>query len=401
MTPATAPGPRHETPGASPKGPSRRTALGVGGGLAVAATGTWAAGVGLGSTDSSSPRLRIGYLPITDAAPLLIGHARGLFEKHGARVEKPTLFRSWSSLSEAFVVGEVDAIHMLMPMALHMKYGLGADARITAWNHVNGSALTVKPEIDAVSDLAGTTVAIPAWWSVHNVVLQKLLRKEGLTPVIRKTPSPGSREVQLVVMAPSDMIPALSNGVISGFVVADPFNAGAFVQKVGKTLRYLGDVWKDHACCVTVMRGSLVDREPERAQAFMDGLVEAQSWTREHRAESATILSQNFLPQPLPAIRRALTDHAADFPGSVHHPTWGGQLIDFAPYPYASFTAELLTAMRDTVVDAPDDFLSGLDPQRAQRELIDTRLVTRAIEKSGGMSAFGASSTHRTEEIAP
>lgn len=380
---------------------NRRTVLGAGAGLAVAASGTWAAGVGLGSTSATSSQIRIGYLPITDAAPLLVGHARGLFAEHGADVQKPTLFRSWSSLSEAFISGEIDAMHLLMPMALHLKYGLGADARITAWNHINGSALTVSPTIDDVGDLAGATVAIPAWWSVHNVVLQKLLRSEGLTPVIRTSPSASAGEVQLVVMAPSDMIPALANGVIRGFVVADPFNAAAFVQHIGKTLRYLGDVWKDHACCVTVLRGSLVDDDADTAQSFMDGLVAAQSWTRENRAEAAKTLSDSYLPQPLPAIRRALTDHAADFPGAVHHPGWGGQLIDFAPYPYESFTAELLTAMRETVVDAPSDFLSGLEPAQAQRDLIDTRLVSRSIEKVGGMGTFGASSTQRTEEIEP
>lgn len=385
-------------------GVSRRTVLGAGAGLPLAAAGSWAVGHAVGKTsgDGAETPLRIGYLPITDAAPLLIGHARGLYGKHGVEVSEPVLFRSWASLSEAFTVGELDAIHLLMPMALYLKYGLGADARITAWNHVNGSALTVKPEVDDVADLAGTTVAIPAWWSVHNVVLQQLLRQEGLEPVIRRTPSKAEKEVQLVVMAPSDMIPALANGVVSGFVVADPFNAVAWVKKVGKTLRYLGDVWRDHACCVTVLRGELVDHQSSRAQAFMDGLVEAQSWTREHRTEAAGILAgKKYLPQPQKAIARALTDHAHDALDAVHHPSWGGQLIDFQPYPYRSFTEHLVQSMRDTLVDAPTDFLDSLDPARAHRELVDEALVSTAIGRAGGFSIFGLHGTTRTEEVSP
>lgn len=378
--------------------------LGAGAGLPLAAAGTWAAGHALGKTSAAGAGqpLRIGYLPITDAAPLLVGHARGLYGKHGVEVAKPVLFRSWSALSEAFAAGELDAVHLLMPMALYLKYGLGADARITAWNHVNGSALTVKPEVEGLADLAGTTVAVPAWWSVHNVLLQQLLRQEGLVPVIRRMPSKAEREVQLVVMAPSDMIPALANGVLSGFVVADPFNAVAWAQKVGKTLRYLGDVWRDHACCVTVLRGEVVDHQPQRAQAFMDGLVEAQSWTREHRTEAAGILAgKKYLPQPQKAIVRALTDHAHDAPGAVRHPSWGGQLIDFQPYPFRSFTERLVQSMRETLVDAPTDFLEGLDPARAHRELVDEALVSTAIRRAGGFSAFGLHGATRTEEVSP
>ena len=389
-------------------GPSRRVLLRAGAGAAALTGLGWGAGSlyadsqqeARGAADPERP-VRIGYLPITDASPLLVAHANGYYEDAAVPVADPVLFRSWSSLSEAFVAGKVDAIHLLMPMALYMRYGLRADVRITAWNHTNGSALTVRPDVAEIADLAGESVAIPAWWSVHNVVVQKLLRSAGLTPVMRENPSRARRTVALLPMAPSDMLPALNNGVIGGYVVADPFNAAAEARQVGHIHRFLGDVWRDHACCVTMMRGELLRNRPAHAAGFMDALVRAQAWARQNRPETAALLSADYLPQPRPVIQKALTYSAAEHQDALHHPGWNGERLDFRPYPYASFTEELVRAMQDTVVDAPAGFLDGLDPAAAHRELVDDTLVTRSIEKAGGLGVFGLTGTTRTEEIAP
>ena len=131
--------------------------------------------------------VRIGYLPITDAAPLLVAHNNGLFDKAGVKAEKPTLLRSWAQVIEAFISGQVNVVHLLSPMTVWARFGSQVPAKVVAWNHVGGSGLTVTPEINSVKDLGGKTVAIPFWYSIHNVVLQYLLRENGLTPVSRRT----------------------------------------------------------------------------------------------------------------------------------------------------------------------------------------------------------------------
>src|SRR5690606_39820616 len=112
--------------------------------------------------------------------------------------------------------------------------------------------------------LAGSTLAVPGWFSIHNVIVQQMLRAEGLTPVVRRTASRDRGEVTLVPMAPSDMIPALDAGSISGYTVAEPFNAMG--EKTGASTigRLLGDVSRPHPCCVTVASGTLLRRHPER-----------------------------------------------------------------------------------------------------------------------------------------
>lgn len=361
-----------------------------------AASGAEAAG----RAQSTDDAIRIGYLPITDASPLLLAHARGLYEDAGVQVEQPVLFRSWASLTEAFISGSVDVIHLLMPMAVYLKYDLGADAQVVAWNHVNGSALTLSPSISNLSELAGQTVAIPAWFSLNNILVQKILKEAGLTPVIRTTADKTQNEVALIVMAPADMIPALANGTIAGFTVADPFNAAAHASGTGTIQRFMGDVWRDHACCVTMMRSSLIEREGGAAQKFVDALVKAQVYARENRVEAAALLSEKkYLPQKPAAILRAMTDHFEEHKEIIKHPSWGGELLQFQPYPYASYTQELVQQMRNTLMDAPTDFLEDLDASAVHGELVNAELVTQAMQAAGGLGTFGLKSLERTEEI--
>src|SRR5580698_5861817 len=195
------------------------------------------------ATEPDAP-VRIGYLPITDAAPLLAAHHNGYFSEAGLAVEKPTLLRSWAQLVEAFLSGQVNVVHLLSPMTIWARYGSQAPAKVVAWNHVNGPALTVLPEINKLGDLGGKTVAVPFWYSIHNVVLQDMLRAQGLVPVLKKDGDLKPNEVRLTVMSPSDMPPALASKQIAGFIVAEPFNAAAEGLKVGKVLRFTGDVWK-------------------------------------------------------------------------------------------------------------------------------------------------------------
>jgi len=206
-----------------------------------------------GAGELESTQLRIGYLPITDASPLLLAHGKGLYAEEGLDAERPTLFRGWSPLAEAFQAKQVDVVHILMPMAIWLRFSQEFPLKLVAWNHNGGSALTTRFEINSVEELAGKTVAVPFWYSVHNTVLQMLLREAGLTAITQGDADASKGEVKLLVMSPPDMPPALSNDSIQGFIVADPFNAVAEVNNVGKVLRFIPDVWLDHACCVVVM----------------------------------------------------------------------------------------------------------------------------------------------------
>jgi len=350
--------------------------------------------------------LRIGYLPITDATPLLVAHHNKLFQDQGLEVEKPRMFRSWAQIVEAFLAGQVNAVHLLSPMTVWARYGSKSPAKVVAWNHMSGSGLTVQPDVNSLEDLGGTTVAIPFWYSLHNVVLQHLLRSKGLESISDGTPT--KKQVKLVVMAPSDMVPALANKQISGYIVAEPFNASAEVLKIGKILRFTGDVWKDHACCVVLMHEQDLQQRPEWTQKVVNGVVQAQAWIQENREETAHILSkenpQRYTPHSYEALAQVLQPELLDTQlyessGAIVNTSWKEKRIDFQPYPFPSYTEELIVKLKDTLVLGRNEFLADLDPSFVAGDLVDDSFVRKAIEQAGGPQKFGLSSFTRKESI--
>ncbi len=380
-------------------------ALGLGAVAGLAACGVPTPGPGSSAIEPGDSRLRVGYLPITDATPLLVAHGLGLYADEGLEPERPVLLRSWAQVAEAFQARQVDIVHLLMPMTVQIRFGQQLPIKVVAWNHTGGSALTVGKGINDVEQLAGTTIAVPFWYSIHNVALQMLLGRAGLTPVIDGEPSVQGRTVKLVVMAPPDMPPALAAGGISAFIVADPFNSVAELNDIGSVLRFTGDLWRDHACCVAVMHEDAITERPEWSQAVVNALARAQIEAHADRTGIARLLSnegESYLPQPLPVIERSLThyDQSEYGPtGAITHPDWETERIGFQPFPYASYTEQLVTSLQQTVVDGDRQFLDSLDPASAHGELVNDVLIRSAIEKAGGPVAFGMDGYDRTEVI--
>lgn len=341
--------------------------------------------------------VKIGYLPITDATPLLVAHGRRLFEAEGLKAEAPRLFRSWAQIVEAFVAGQVNVIHLLSPSTLWVRYGTKYPAKVIAWNHVNGSGLTVAPDIQTVSQLGGRLVAVPFWYSIHNVLLQKLLRDAGLTAVTRpRDAALGPKEVNLIVLPPAEMVSALAAKSIAGYIVAEPFNAAGELAGVGRVLRFSGDVWKNHACCVLFVPERDVVERPEWTQRVTHAIVKAQLWTRGNQVDTAKLLANTgegkYTPHPLRTLTKVLVESdyvAYEASGVVRNKGWYQRRIDFQPFPFPSYTEELVRLVRQTKVEGDSRFLETLDPAFAARDLVDDRFVRKAIAAVGGPQAFG------------
>ncbi len=342
--------------------------------------------------------VRIGYLPITDASPLLVAHGKKLFEAQGLEVEAPKLFRSWAQIVEAFMAGQVNVVHLLSPMTGWSRYGSNFPAKVVAWNHMSGSALTVAPNIQNIKDLGGKKVAVPFWYSVHNVVLQHLLRENGLSVVTKPADSLKPNEVALSIMAPADMGPALANGSIAGFIVAEPFNAAAETNGIGRVLRFTGDVWREHACCVVTMHERDLKDRPEWSQKVVNAVVNAQHWLKHNRKEGAQLLSKDapgkYTPFPPAVLERVLVPNAERQQqyvkeGAIRHPEWKDERIEYQPYPFPSYTEQLVKLLKATQLEGDNKFLASLDPAFVAKDLVDDRFVRKSIAALGGLKAFG------------
>ena len=257
-----------------------------------------------------------------------------------------------------------------------------------------GSGVVVGKHVQAESfaDLGGKQVAVPYWYSMHNVVLQMGLRHAGLKPVIKGQGEPlAADEVNLMIMPPPDMPPALAAKKIDAFIVAEPFNAFGELKAGGKMLRFTGDMWKNHPCCVVCMNEQTVQAKPEWTQKVMNAIVRAEIYAQENKKEVAMMMSKDgkgYLPMPGEAVVRAMTYYdEADYsmPHAIRNKAeFHNGRIDFSPYPYPSATKLIVEAMNETLVGGDTTFLKGLDPQFVADDLVDYKHVKAAMAKYSG-----------------
>ncbi|MBF0200271.1 MAG: ABC transporter substrate-binding protein [Desulfamplus sp.] len=344
------------------------------------------------------PELKIGYIPITDAAPLLIAHSLGYFKDEGLNVPKPVMVRSWTVLTESFMGGKFNLTHMLFPIPVWMRFGRDMPVKVLAWDHTNGSAVTVHGDSDirGFADLGGKHIAVPSWYSMHNFMIQMGIMAKGLTPVIRDQGVPlKPNEVNLFVLPPSEMPPALLGKKMDGFIVAEPFNALAEMKLKARIMRFTGDIWKNHPCCVLVSQEHLLKEQPVFIQKAVNAVVRAQLWCTKNPENAAHILSregEGYLPVRGDVLKRVFTGYDLDeyltgpLPRPIMHPEWKVGRIGFQPYPYPSATRFIVEQMAKTKVEGDSDFLRSLDPGFAADELVDDSFVKKALQD---MSVYG------------
>ena len=353
------------------------------GGLAALLAGAGLPGMARAADDDV---VRIGYLPITDATALLVAHAKGFFEDQGLKVAGPVLVRSWSALVEGFVARKFNLVHLLKPIPVWMRYNNRVPVKVLAWAHTNGSGVVVGGDtgIADFGDLGGRRVAVPYWYSMHNIVLQYALRQSGLTPVITSE-TPGPNEVALQILPPPEMPAALAGRKIDGYIVAEPFNALGELRANARMLRFTGDIWKNHPCCVITAHESDTEERPEWVQKMVNAVVKAQIHASANKDEVAELISKDgngLLPMPANVIRKAMTDYGDAYEqiGAIQHRDWNVGRIDFQPWPYPSATRLIVDAMNETVVEGDTTFLEGLDPDFVTDDLVDYRFVRASLE---------------------
>jgi NitT/TauT family transport system substrate-binding protein len=358
------------------------------------ARGGIAALLAAGALRSTSARadddvVRIGYLPITDATALLVAHAKGYFEEAGLRVEPPMLIRSWSALVEGFAAGKFNLVHLLKPIPIWMRYNNKFPVKILAWGHTNGSGLVVGGDtgIAKFADLGGKRIAVPYWYSMHNIVVQYALRESGVTPVIKSEGSTlGSNECALQILPPPDMPTALAAKKVDGYIVAEPFNALGELRAGARMLRFTGDIWKNHPCCVICTHERYTKQQPEWTQKVVAAVVRAHIYASKNKAEVARLISRNgkgYLPTPSDVVEKAVTDYGVQYEasGAIHHRDWHNGRIDFQPWPYPSATKLIVGAMSKTLVEGDATFLQGLDPNFVADDIVDYRFVKAALDR--------------------
>jgi NitT/TauT family transport system substrate-binding protein len=233
-----------------------------------------------GQSGGAVQTIKIGYLPITHAAPLFIEEELGKDKFKQFKLEL-VKFGSWPDLMDALNSGKIDGASVLIELAMKAKEQ-GVDLKAVALGHKDGNVIVTSNDIGQVSDLKGKTFAIPHKFSTHNVLLYLMLKQAGMS----------YNDVNVVQLPPAEMPAALAEGRIAGYVVAEPFGAKSVVIKKGKVLFQSGDIWKDSIDCALVLCGDFIKQNKEAVQEFVSEYVKAGKKAELKDEEDRTIMTK-------------------------------------------------------------------------------------------------------------
>ncbi|OZI46708.1 CmpA/NrtA family ABC transporter substrate-binding protein [Bordetella genomosp. 5] len=288
-------------------------------------------------------KLKVGFIPITCATPIIMAHPMGYYAKQGLDVEVVKT-AGWALIRDKAISGEYDAAHMLSPMPLAISLGVGTSSAIPwtmpAVENINGQAITLsvkhKDKRDPKS-WKGFRLAVPFDYSMHNYLLRYYLAEHGIDP---------DTDVQIRSVPPPEMVANLRADNIDGFLAPDPVNQRAVYDGVGFIHILSKAIWDGHPCCAFSASRQFVTTMPNTYQALLKAIIEATAYARQpaNRKEiAAAIATPNYLNQPVTVVEQVLTGTFADGLGNVLNVP---ERIDFDPMPWQSFAVWILTQMK-------------------------------------------------------
>ncbi|AFY50099.1 nitrate transport ATP-binding subunits C and D [Nostoc sp. PCC 7524] len=236
--------------------------------------------------------LEIGFMPLTDAAPLIVAKEKGFFAQYGLENIVLSKANSWQEITKGFVTGRLDAAQMLAGMPLALTLGAGDQKSIPVVNALNlsrnANAITLSKRLysQGVRNLADLKAVIntspdqiitlgvvhPA--SMQNLILRYWLAAAGIDP---------DRDISLTVIPPTQMLTQLEAGYIDGYCAGEPWNYQAVHQDVGFVAATALEIWSGQPKQVLGVREEWAQKHPETHLNLTKALLEACKYCDDNR----------------------------------------------------------------------------------------------------------------------
>jgi nitrate/nitrite transport system substrate-binding protein len=394
-----------------------------GGPSSTAGTNAPQSGVTVGRLAVEKPQVTLGFIKLTDMAPLAIAYEKGYFEDEGiyATLEPQA---NWKVLLDRVIDGELDGAHMLagQPLASTIGYGTQADV-VTAFSmDLNGNGITVsnevwnmmlpslekdtdgrprhpitaaslKPVVDQFKAQGRSFkmgMVFPV--STHNYELRYWLASGGLHPgFYSPTDVTGQigADVQLSVTPPPQMPATLEAGTIHGYCVGEPWNQQAIFRGVGVPVITDYEIWKNNPEKVFGVTGTWADANPNTHLAIVKALIRAAIWLDAddgaNRAEAARIISRSeYVGADYEVIANSMTGTFEYGKGDTRSlPDFNVFFRYYATYPYYSDAVWYLTQMRrwGQIADSQPDSWYDDVARRVYRPDVYRQAATLLIEE--------------------
>ncbi len=265
------------------------------------------------STKLEKTTLNIGFIPLSDCAPIIIAKEKGFFAKYGIEQVNLCPEASWDAISDQVVTGQLDAAQMVAGMPLALTLGLNGHPSIPMSVSLvlsrNGNAITLSTDLSqrgirTLQDLKlaivnhtfnrQLTLGIVHSCSMHNLMLRYWLASGGIDP---------DTDLNLIVVRPQEMVSRLKSGEIDGFCVGEPWNTQAIQTGIGFIITTDLDIWAGNPEKVLGVRESWQQQHPNTHMAMVKAILAACEYCDEprHRPEIVALLAQhlNLPPQCL------------------------------------------------------------------------------------------------------
>jgi nitrate/nitrite transport system substrate-binding protein len=263
--------------------------------------GAWAAG----SDAPEKTDIKIGFIPLTDCASVVMASEMGFDKKYGLKIT-PSKEASWPSVRDKLINGELDAAHALYGMIYGVQLGIGGtkkDMAVLMTLNNNGQAITLSRKLFEKGVTDGTslkalidkekreyTFAQTFPTGTHAMWLYYWLAANGINPM---------KDTKIVTVPPPQMVANMRVGNMDGYCVGEPWNARAIADRIGFTATTTQAVWKDHPEKVLGTSAEFVEKYPNTARAMTAAVLDASKFidaSKENRIKTAeTIATKSYV----------------------------------------------------------------------------------------------------------
>lgn len=269
-----------------------------------------------GSDAPEKKEVKIGFIPLTDCASVVMASVLGFDKKHGVTIV-PTKEASWAGVRDKLVSGELDFAHCLYGLIYGVHAGTAGpkkDMAVLMTLNNNGQAITLSKKLADKGAVDGPSLAklmasekreytfaqtFPT--GTHAMWLYYWMAANGINPL---------KDAKVITVPPPQMVANMRVGNMDGFCVGEPWNHRAIIDGIGVTAITTQDIWKDHPEKVLGTTAEFVKKNPNTARAVTAAILEAGKWidaSLSNKAKMAeTIADKSYVNTSVDAINQRI-----------------------------------------------------------------------------------------------
>lgn len=277
------------------------------------AGGMWPATASAQGTTLETKAAKLGFIALTDAAPLFVADEKGFFKKHGMTEVDVLKQSSWGTTRDNLVLGSkangIDGAHILTPMPYLISTGtmtannVPTPMYILARLNLGGQCISVANEYKElkvgldnkafgkallakrIKTGKAVNAAMTFPGGTHDMWIRYWMAAGGVDP---------NKDISTIVVPPAQMVANMKVGSMDAFCVCEPWNRQLINQKIGYTALTTSELWQNHPEKSFAMRADYVNANPNATKALLKAVMEAQMWCEDpkNRAEVAEICSR-------------------------------------------------------------------------------------------------------------